>query len=288
MNIVNKKLPLGLRLLRVVMIISVVIISLGIVGIISSIILSSLSAERLGVPLSLPYIDLLYYIFGLIYGIIFILCINRPRYGLYKVLSGLIILDIIASISFLFIGYQDFVINILGITISAIDFWYLWKIKTYFITGSIDKDDPKIKKIDKGFVIVYVILLTLLILIPNVIALNKSATIISNSFTYLKEFKGKTGQQAIDYCNGFSSEKKDQCLIYVVTLSSGDKENTVLKDTHTIGVNTCQMISNESSRVACHAIINRCDVETDNKMQNLCKVYADKFLEDVNKIDSKK
>lgn len=269
------------------MIIGGVFILIALIGIISTIILSSLATQRLGIPSEFPYLDLIYFSFNLIYSIIFIVCISRPRYSLFKISISFIIIDIIALIIFLFIGHQDIVANIISIIINLCILWYFMKLKTYFVTGQINKDDLGIKKIDKKFLTIFVILIILSFLVPFIIGLISGVQKSSSMTQFLKEFQGKTGQQVVGYCISLPSDQKEECLIYLISISRGDKDFKILKNSDPLDINTCELFDKEYGKVSCYAIMNRCELVKEEKMHNFCNLSAEKFQVQVDAVNKR-
>ena len=284
----KKKLPLGLRLLRVLTIIGGVFILFAIVGSISEVILSKLTADRFGGSFEIPYINISYLLFNLIYAIFVIIAIGRPSQFLFRISVGLMAVDIVALTVFSFIGYQSVIENILGIVINLWTLWYFFKLKSYFVTKSIDKDDTVIKKIDKKFATVFITLIIFAILIPALIGLLKEYKESSSVTQFLTAFKGKTAQEAIEYCSSLSSDQKDNCLLFLVSFSRGGEEvRKIIRDIDTIDISVCKLFDKEGMRMSCYAVMNRCDLVIDDKMHKLCEPASKAIQAKINAADHK-
>jgi hypothetical protein len=272
----KNRLTLGLKLLQVLTIIAAILAIVGFVGVIA--VSSSWGISGIITPLHIGY-----EIFGVVFYILLFITIRRPGQSLYRVVMALLTIDLILSVVFIFIPYQTISSNIFSILIDAVVLWYFLKIKDYFVTGSIDRENLSIKKVDKHFVVIVVILLILGIIGPLVIGLgtgiSKGISEGKQTVQLMKTLQGKTTDQALAYCQSLSADQQNKCFIFIITLSNNPNligtSTPLLSDSRPLDVNTCSLMNGDKGKVTCYAVFNRCDLVSDNnKVQQICKLAA--------------
>jgi hypothetical protein len=282
MNNTKEKLPLSMRILRGAVIIN------GFILVISFVLSIFAYAfwKKNGMELDFPYVEISYVLFGIIYSVLTVIAINRPKPSTFKVLISVGIVDLVVSFVLLFTKQQSLVDSILGAVLSVCFLLYFLKFKKYFITGSIDVNDAKTKKIDKFFIKFFILIILLFagVVLNGIIngvkkGLEESTQKYSDMTEFLTYFKGKTTQEGVDYCKTFTSSQKDSCLLYLIPLANSGTSTAILKNATPLGANTCSLVDGESKKVTCYAITNRCDLISDSKSVRLCQTLSVKWQE---------
>ena len=231
-NANKKRLPFGLRLMRVVFFLSGIFYLFAL--------LINIYEGIYNEPENILYI-----IFNLIQCILIIVCISRPSYSLFKISVGSMVVNIIIIIFLSFKGYQ-IPQSSLTILYMLLNIWFFYKLKNYFISGLIDRDNPEIKRINKKFIILFIIiwLLTVYLSVSNFL-INNVAQIIN------------------DKCR--LDEKKDDCiineLVFYRTINRHFKIDPVICSYLSTGTDQESKIR----LLSCYALIERCDLVTETK-----------------------
>lgn len=252
------KKPLGLRLLRVLYIIAGILIAIELV--MSSLIpISSVESN------SFSSLNFGYIFYNLIYSILLVVCISRPRSSLFKIAIGFMVVDVVASLIFIFIGYQSISANILSIVINLLILWYFFKLKEYFISSIVDVTHSKTKSIDKKFIILLITIIILYILVN----IGLGVLVFKDAFNFASQFQGKTFEQNIEYCKTLKSPSNNMCIATLLGIAVEEKQ--------TIDPKICSYISNSDTQEknsACYNLIERCDLINDVNAKKSCEDYV--------------
>ena len=275
MNPSNKKL-LGLRVVRVLYILSIVFLSVSLVGLI-------LLPSKIDTSNTFAYLISL---FNLIFAVMMIIAINRPKQIFFRVVLGFIFTDILISSVSVFVD-QLAVYYVLSIIIDLLMLWYLIKIKSYFITGSIDIENPNIKRIDKRFVggLVGIIILGFvgLMVFGGINGYREVKKDAEQRAQFITAFNGKTVDQGVDYCKSLS-DQKDDCLVDLISLSEHVASGKMFKVSSTqLDVSICNSFDGENGKFFCYAVFNRCDLLTNGKLKDICPTAVESWQSSLNK-----
>lgn len=271
------KIPVGLKLLQVLLIIVFILELIGVV-----ITLTALGGE--GRAMFFNPVFFAYEIFSLVSYIVFLVAINRPSGKLYKAFVALLTIDIIAGIAFIAASFGTPFSHVFSIVIDALVLWFIMKIETYFATGSIDTENPSVKKLNNRFITALVVLIVLAFLIPVIWAAYSGVTAGVNRNREVAQFnaafKGATTKAALDYCQTLSESEANDCIIYLVALTRTaahlGTSTPLLKDTVQLDVGTCSLMKGIGGVTACYAVFDRCDLATEENYRRACETTAAK------------
>jgi len=255
--------PYGLRVLRVLSILNILVV-------IATIFAFKLPASDLSALSSfLTLWTYLSFALSIITSVLTVIAINKRSAKLYKPLFWLFILQILTLVGSSFTtDIETIVSNITFVIPSLFFLWYWIKMKGYFLEQSFNPEDPAIKKTDKKvnpFLITWIIL----IVVGSIVAAGISTVgNVKNAMNYLKEFEGKTFQEKLGFCQ--SQASPDECLIIALSVET-DKGNLIVEN--------CNLMSKDETKIACYAMIDRCNVVTDEKLKTVCEFTSKRFKE---------
>lgn len=169
----KKRLPLGLRYIRVLMIVSIIVFAL--------ILFSSFTLLKINSFGLVEIVRALYLVLSILVSIFVLYAIKRPSEVLYKTVVALLVIDAILSLPDLITSnVNQLVGNILSPLITLLIIWYFLKVKTYFVTGQIDIDDLAVKNADKKFKILFILWIIASFVVPVIVGVvsgvNNAAT----------------------------------------------------------------------------------------------------------------
>lgn len=276
----KKKLPLGLRLMRVLIIIEVV---LSVVILYYTLSKYSNLASSSGFNLMAYVYEVFMIVFSLVYSAILMLSINRPRKSLYVTSVVLIPVNMLLSLIYIFIDTFE-IIYVTTLLYDVLILWYVVRLRVYFKTGVIDKDEPATKKTNKIFMVSFIVLAMLLI-----IELGISSFMVANNNLrdsgIIKQINanisGKSPQEALEYCKTVDATQKDVCVYSVAFLSNSKvhaKYKILKENSQQLDPSTCQVVEGAVANISCYAALDGCDLLQDLSQHKLCNTAAEKFL----------
>lgn len=263
----SSKIPYGLRALRILAVIYVVLYAVVYYGIkLLVAVLPSMSSLFGGSTL-------IFMLLPVLLSVVTIITINTRNNVLYKVTLLLFLLAIVVNLLPLTHFSLDNGILILLTEAPHIFFaWYLVTLKSYFTDRSVTSGDPGIKKADKAakiFLIIWIVV-TLGLSVHSVITSRISSIAQRTAGAkYLQAFNGKSYKEKVGYCESLVNEDKDLCL-YLAFYDTKNKDNITL--------DSCNLLAKQEYRLVCYGMINRCDVLTDQKLKDACTFTAQQMM----------
>lgn len=272
MNNDKKKLPLGLRIIRIISILSIPVCLITI--------WSSYSFIKTNSVTFIGIIDTIYLFFSLFASIFIIYSIKYPRSVFYKTLITILLVDLLLGIpSLTTLNLDSVLLSIFSISFTVVAIWYLKNIKQYFVNGNVNIDDPVVKKVDKRFklfFIIWIILIFVLPIIMIILSVLDGFNYARRSVEYVKSFKGKDVEQSVKYCQSLGSDT-DECLIFLL-----GQEVATKKD---INADFCALFTTETGKLSCYSVLQRCDLVTGgDKMKQACEITSLQFQQETNNI----
>ncbi len=276
----QKTLPSGLKLIKVILILSIIFTALGLLSVIAAGIMTGIAQKVTGLQMPVEifgaafFMGIIYAIFSIFLSIYVFRAIRKPTIGRYGVTQKLLIVDVLLSIAFIVLSYHGLYANVFGIVISALMIWYFAQVKGYFTTGQIDRTEPRIKKANKTFIILMIIGILASILVPAAIASVSEVSQVKSTMEMVSVFKGKTIQDGVAYCGSLAPDKKDNCYLYLVTMARDDNRSQIFSDKGPVDPAVCSQMSTSGGKDSCYMLINRCDLVIDAKVRSVCQYAA--------------
>ncbi len=279
----QKTLPSGLKLIKVLLVLSIIFTAIGILALAATAIMAGIAQKAMGIASPVNVLDIafaiavIYDIFSIFLAIYVFRAIRKPTISRYGVSQKLLAVDVILSVAFIFLGYQGLFANIFSIITSGLTIWYFIQLKGYFATGQIDRAEPRVKKANKTFITLMIIGIVASILVPVVISSITEVSQVKSTVATMAAFKGKTIEQGISYCDSLAPNDKDRCYIQLIAAAENTGNKQVFSEKGPANPVVCTHMSTDDGRNACYALLSRCDLVTNSRIQSLCQ-YASSLV----------
>ncbi len=270
------KIPYGLRVLRLLSGVGILFVGFMIIVLSISITqpsgLSNLYSSNI-------LVSIFYFLLISLEAILVIIAINKRSESLYKIVKWLFIVDIpivlILDPQFRTWNIEAVLQGILLIAISLFVLWYWIKMKKYFTDVNFDPEDPTVKRVDRKVNPAIILYIFLSILIPLFTSGKDKVEEINVMVGYSEQFKGKSIEDNITYCNQVRTEYKEKCMLLAITIQ---------KTVGEVDPKFCGDFSIEIKPV-CYGIIERCDLVSTQEEKLICN-YATEKQKTLNKATS--
>ncbi len=152
----KRELPLGLKWIKVLVIIFLAILLLGL-------------PAALFLQSDNPWstVPILRMILAIVTPVLLLISIYKPGRMQYKLAIAFLALVAVFIIQRVIEHISDIPLFVPIFLMDLLFLWYIIKIEDYFIEGEIDTEDEYIQEIDKRFNIIAIILLVLMVLLPS-------------------------------------------------------------------------------------------------------------------------
>jgi len=181
--------------------------------------------------------------------------------------------------------------------------WYFIRLKNYFLTGSINREDIETKKINKRFWVVLIIVIVVGFAYTVVTGMITGSKLVADRIQITTELQGKGQAEAVTYCKTFDKSKADMCLLQFISFSiakntattttfvatttavnmatstaSTKKSSTTTASVSSVDISICDAMSEDSSKDICYLYLRRCDLVSEKSLiKNVCNKMDNKL-----------
>lgn len=205
-------------------------------------------------------------------AIVGIIAIYKRSVIFYYLLFILFLTDIITKLySLMRMDPNTLLEAVLGLLPTLFIMWYFVQLKHYFKNPKSASFTPQIIKADKK-INIFIFLSVIIFIASSAYQLSKSQATRGKNATdavkYTTALVGKSFRERNEYCLSLDSKEKDTCLLVAFSMTK-NKDN--------ITTSHCKLFDIEANSVVCYAMIERCDLASNDQLRGLCEFTKKAF-----------